>query len=469
MVKVKGPCFSIEAQGTLAKTLIFQRSLNKRIVKKYGFNFHVTGYWQNLAQQQFGYVHQLWRSLHDITVALWRSNYNYKRLRGYHYFFKQNLFRIWNMGYLVQLPAIHGFCVVGEFYTNYLVTGGILRSPFLDPAGIYDQNPYPTPTITITAPNGGEVVSFDDLLSVTWTSEDLPQSVNIYISYDNGSTWLFLDGNLPNTGNASIDLPSTAGANCLIKIQSFNWSCLDISDAVFTIYDPADYPITDQLISWWRFDESAGPTAVDSWSSNDFDVYNASFIAGQINNCVYCDGTDNYLLNTNETAFDFDYDTPFSIECWLNLPEGDSGNQRIFHKQVSGAPSNGYAVFTGDLAGGQANLGLAMIHEYGVGNKWFIAYANYNFRIHYGEWHHIVVTYDGSGLLTGVKFYIDSVYHGPVQFGASNTCNETTVNDLDIIVGGLYGGGYYLGKFDEMKIYNKVLNQSEIDYNFALS
>lgn len=74
-----------------------------------------------------------------------------------------------------------------------------------------------------------------------------------------------------------------------------------------------------------------------------------------------------------------------------------------------------------------------------------------------GQWHHCVYTYDG----TTHRFFINGIE-------TSKSAASTQHGTPDMLMFGNYPSGnqYYAGAMDEIRIYNRALDQDEIDYLF---
>ncbi|MGD2087276.1 MAG: hypothetical protein PVH61_13915 [Candidatus Aminicenantes bacterium] len=95
-------------------------------------------------------------------------------------------------------------------------------------------------TITITSPNGGEVLTAGDSFDITWDMTYIPKfpraNVKIKYSTNNGKTWTILIPSTPNDGSYSWTVPNVSSRTCLVRIcDAFDLSPSDISDAVFCI------------------------------------------------------------------------------------------------------------------------------------------------------------------------------------------------------------------------------------------
>jgi len=91
------------------------------------------------------------------------------------------------------------------------------------------------PSITVTAPNGGEVWRVMETHDITWTSENVTGAVDILYSIDNGGSWIDIVAGEPDDGAYSWTIPNTPGTTCLVRVQESDGSPFDTSDAVFEI------------------------------------------------------------------------------------------------------------------------------------------------------------------------------------------------------------------------------------------
>lgn len=95
------------------------------------------------------------------------------------------------------------------------------------------------PTVTVTSPNGGEVVA-GDTLNVAWTAGDPdgdPLLANIQYSPDGGASWVMLAQNLSGTTAAISTTNTPAGSGGLVRVWVSDGlhSAADASDGAFTI------------------------------------------------------------------------------------------------------------------------------------------------------------------------------------------------------------------------------------------
>ena len=109
----------------------------------------------------------------------------------------------------------------------------------------YDEsNAYFTiapPTVTVTAPNGGENWQVGTQRTITWSSVgSLNPGVDIQYTTDNGNTWNWVVAGTPNNGSYTWTVPNTPSAQCRVKVLGYysGGTALDVSNGSFTISTP---------------------------------------------------------------------------------------------------------------------------------------------------------------------------------------------------------------------------------------
>jgi hypothetical protein len=90
-----------------------------------------------------------------------------------------------------------------------------------------------TPSITVTAPNGGENWTVATQHNITWNSTSVT-GFKIDYSTNNGTTWLAVANNLTASPYAWT-VPNTPSTNCKVRVSDLTNTVSDVSDAVFTI------------------------------------------------------------------------------------------------------------------------------------------------------------------------------------------------------------------------------------------
>lgn len=98
---------------------------------------------------------------------------------------------------------------------------------------IYDDIDFPQPSLTVTAPNGGELFVQESTTSISWTGENLIDDVFVSYSPDNGGSWISID--TVESSVTSIDwlVPLVPSPDYLVKVKTV--MAEDVSDATFTV------------------------------------------------------------------------------------------------------------------------------------------------------------------------------------------------------------------------------------------
>ncbi|MCX5973512.1 MAG: hypothetical protein NTU59_02305 [Coprothermobacterota bacterium] len=108
------------------------------------------------------------------------------------------------------------------------------------------STPPPSPTISVTSPNGGETWALGSNHAITWTSANLTGNVVIELSHNGGSAWETLFAGTANDGSQSWTVAGAVSTTCRVRVTSVSSpEAHDTSDGNFTIggTPPADPPI----------------------------------------------------------------------------------------------------------------------------------------------------------------------------------------------------------------------------------
>jgi hypothetical protein len=209
-----------------------------------------------------------------------------------------------------------------------------------------------------------------------------------------------------------------------------------------------------QTYSEYSFEETSGEDVLDSNSSNDGKI---------VDDVTRIDGVKGKGLEFDESGYIRLQDASISdvpdgltISVWLKPGQISEGSTEAFMGLVmqSGDPNaadtvDSYAIYLNPASNG---IGFKTA---GTTEAWMMPSSE---KLWDGEWHHLVVTYDGAAK----AIYLDNELVESVA--ATGAIASATGNDL------LIGAGYdfspirmlYTGLLDEVRIYNYGLNHSEI-------
>jgi len=153
------------------------------------------------------------------------------------------------------------------------------------------------PTLSITAPNGGEAWYIGDTRDITWSATDtniLPGSVNIWYSLNGGSDYTSIIENTTNDGIHAWALPSVQSYNAKVRVKvsdSFGNFTQKASASAFSItYVP---PLPPSGVS---VNTANGVDAVINWEAvtQTIPPYNSPITP------------DGYIVLYNETPYEDD-------------------------------------------------------------------------------------------------------------------------------------------------------------------
>jgi hypothetical protein len=170
------------------------------------------------------------------------------------------------------------------------------------------------------------------------------------------------------------------------------------------------------------------------------------------------DGIDDYIDIGNE--INFEYNDAFSYSFWVN-PDVVSGVNYLYSKyHSSGRGILIYYNSNGAATPAAISLGIFNTNSGSISTRKRITTSTGNILTK-GMWNNIVITYDGSGLGSGIKLYKNGVSQ-TVTVTQDNLQNSTILNSSNSYLGAFNGTGSFLtGKLDEFSIYNSELSSDD--------
>lgn len=218
------------------------------------------------------------------------------------------------------------------------------------------------------------------------------------------------------------------------------------------------------LVGWWKLDDGTGTSAADSsGTGNTGTLTNGPTWTGGMNNgSVSFDGTNDFIDISNESNFDFEYTHPFSISAWV-YRTSMTGEDAIVAKQGPATQHAGYffeLTPSSNCFAGCAVFGIASDTNASLQSYIF----SYNGATPLNTWLHMVATYNGNGLMSGVHIYVNGVDQtdqaGPYNgLGANSILNNTDVH-IGVVDAAL--NDPFHGNIDDVRIYNRALSATEV-------
>lgn len=96
----------------------------------------------------------------------------------------------------------------------------------------------PDTVVTLTDPNGGEVLFWGDSYAIRWTAPDHTDEIVLSYSTDSAATWTEIANGQNNDGYYGWTVPEVLTDSAMVKVEAFYMGSLindDVSDTLFTI------------------------------------------------------------------------------------------------------------------------------------------------------------------------------------------------------------------------------------------
>lgn len=162
------------------------------------------------------------------------------------------------------------------------------------------------------------------------------------------------------------------------------------------------------------------------------------------------DGNNQYVTIGNKASLNFDHNNSFTIEAWVKTSA--SSQRSIFSKMLSSGSLRGY-----DFLIQNGKLQLYLISTWSSN----VIHVVGNDLVNDGNWHHVAVSYNGSGISTGVKFYVDGLLQTNNVLTSGSISGGLT-NSASAEIGMRWGNFDFIGQLDEIRIWNDELTQADL-------
>ena len=236
-------------------------------------------------------------------------------------------------------------------------------------------------------------------------------------------------------------------------------------------------PIGDNLIGYYKFDESSGPRVVDSSSSSNvnasietvgvlknFDLENC-WVSGFINNCLLFDGIDNYVqihddADNNINTLLSSGDATFSV--WVKIPTHIKEGDNVIYDVISNVDDE-------DIDSGISGLFvISLIEQSNSGNlnlKTQVRSATAttsvtgSISVNDDTWKCLTITITQSGTITQ---YVDATQDGTGSISGT-VSTGAGLEEQTVFIGTRDGtNNFFRGRMDEFRIYSDDLTSNQI-------
>ena len=257
--------------------------------------------------------------------------------------------------------------------------------------------------------------------------------------------WKFNDANVTGATSSSLILNSVQYTNqgnySVVVFNSVGTVTSSNALLVVTSAPPCVAPVPG-LISWWRGESNT----LDSVGNNNGTLVNqAAYISGKVGAGYVFDGNGDAVQLGNPPSLQLQN---FTIEAWIKRADAAVVT-------TAGGDAEFMAYGSGGYAFGINNNGTIFLSKVGVSGVTLSspAVADTNF-------HHVAVSKAGSTVI----FYIDGVAYPVSSYNPGFTFSSA------VAIGARGdGGGFFLGRIDELGFYGRALTAGEVQAIYGAS
>lgn len=288
--------------------------------------------------------------------------------------------------------------------------------------------------------------------SNSWHHLVIVKSGNIYETY--------LDGLKITEAAGTSSVPNTSTPLTIGMVESIGWMHGKIDDIriynraisrdeVSILYKENSIHLDNGLVALYEFNGNANDSTTNS---NHGTVVGATLTSdrfGNANQAYHFNGIDQLIQAPSKSYLDLSGNES-SVSFWAKF-EGTSSTRHILGKS-DGAFNNNKWIFYYSTAPNQVSLHVNRIS----GGSTFSAPATFNYDT--TTWHHFAITKSG----TAYTMYIDGA--NVAQSSGPSPLPSTTGL---FTMGSVEGLGWFQGSLDNVRVYSRSLNVSEIRYLYT--
>lgn len=240
---------------------------------------------------------------------------------------------------------------------------------------------------------------------------------------------------------------------------------------IYSFYFNAQIP-TNGLVGHYPFTGNANDMSLNNYHGT---VYGASLTSDRFGNlnCAYSfNGINNYIDLSSHVA-SFNFQEPMTISFWVKTDYDNSGSTNfaatVFAISEGGTGLNNTSIFVGNNATGTLTNEIALTNQQrNTSDKYIAGYTTSNrSELIDNKWHHLVFEYNG----VSTKIYLDGeLVTVSCNFGVNNGTYGNIPNASKMYIGSRWANSnlaaFMNGELDDFRMYNRVLNLTEINSLF---
>ncbi|MBI4018552.1 MAG: LamG domain-containing protein [Candidatus Aenigmarchaeota archaeon] len=209
--------------------------------------------------------------------------------------------------------------------------------------------------------------------------------------------------------------------------------------------------LIEGLVLYLPMNEGSGTTASDisGTGNNGLLVNGTSWAAGRQGNAVQFDGVNDAVAVAHSASLDFEITDKFSVAAWAKVNDISSSGFPLYEK---GGAYKGIYIHL------RSSVTIDAVITERVSQR---AFWRGPAGVDMTAWNHYAFTYDGSQSVNGIKVYVNGA--GIFPSYTENTLSGSIKNTRDALVGASDSPYYANGAIDEVRVYNRVLSQEEVN------
>jgi len=306
------------------------------------------------------------------------------------------------------------------------------------------------PSITLTAPNGGEVWTGGTTQNITWMASDdvAVTAVDLELSTDGGSGWTPIASGLPNSGSYAWSVANMPTLQARVRATARDAAlnqAQDASDADFEIVAGSLAPV-----GWWPMDEGGGPTVVDvSGQDNHGSLPNgANWGPGVAGLALVLNGTNQRATVPDDPSLDLT--SALTLAAWIR--PSLFATQDLIKKATINA-TNGYEISLSAPSSSWPQKVFFRLNQQTSGDTYRVNSTTL-YPLDGSTWMHVAATYDGATM----RLYINGALEASLPMPP-----PIATNALPLTIGGQSDGTrHFQGAMDDVRVYGRALSGAEI-------
>ncbi|TWU33873.1 protein kinase domain-containing protein [Novipirellula artificiosorum] len=216
--------------------------------------------------------------------------------------------------------------------------------------------------------------------------------------------------------------------------------------------------LKEGLVAHYPLDETEGRETANAVEGQPVGIYEGQgqpeWKQGVVRNAIRLDGKGGHIRCGQ--IFNPDRGDAFSYGCWV-FSENQGRYATLIGKMDSAKNLRGFDLFL-DASG---RMEVHFKHHYPSN---FLKTMSVD-SLPPGQWHHVMMTYDGSSTAAGVMLYLDGQ---PIDTKVvTESLSDTIQNDAPLNIGMRDIQYPFLGAIDDMRIYNRLLSDGEVQQLYA--